>query len=116
MIDGDFTYYPDFVPRPILCDNNLSGLDPKYQDFIIGKFQAAGVRLLDANSGFEPKSFDAGTVERAATPDDVPAAVAAFLYPAPEAIEIKINDRRGVEREKLREQQTADDGNSKRSP
>jgi hypothetical protein len=64
MIDGDFTYYPDFVPRPILCDNNLSGLDPKYQDFIIAKFQAASVTLLDANSGFEPKSFDAGTVER----------------------------------------------------
>lgn len=52
-----FTLIPDFTPRPILCDNNLSGLDAKYQDFIIERYMAAGVKLLDANSGFEPRSF-----------------------------------------------------------
>ena len=38
-----------------------------------------------------------------------PPAIAPFLEPAAEAIEIEINDRRGVEREKLREEQAADD-------
>jgi hypothetical protein len=53
-----FTLLPDFEPRPILCDNNLSALPAKYQDFIIAKYKASGVRLLDANSGFEPRTFD----------------------------------------------------------
>lgn len=63
-IDGNFTYYPDFPVRPVLCDNNLSAIDPKYQDFIIERYQAEGVPLLDANSGFEPKSFDGAVLER----------------------------------------------------
>jgi hypothetical protein len=63
-IDGPFTYYPDFAVRPILCDNNLSAIDPKYQDFIIERYQAEDVPLLDANSGFEPKSFDGAVLER----------------------------------------------------
>ena len=41
-------------------------------------------------------------------------AIAPFLEPAAEAIEIEINDRRGVEREELREQQAADDGDAER--
>lgn len=57
VIEGALTLLPDFVPRPILCDNNLSALDPKYQDYIIEKFNGHGVKLLDANSGFEPKTF-----------------------------------------------------------
>lgn len=52
-----FTLLPDFPVRPVLCDNNLSALDPKYQEHIIGRYQAAGVPLLDANSGFEPRTF-----------------------------------------------------------
>lgn len=63
-VEGNFTYYPEFTVRPVLCDNNLSAIEPKYQDFIIEKFQAAGVPLLDANSGFEPKSFDGAVFER----------------------------------------------------
>lgn len=63
-VEGPFTYYPEFPVRPILCDNNLSAIDPKYQDFIVEKYQAAGVPLLDANSGFEPKSFDGAVFER----------------------------------------------------
>jgi hypothetical protein len=64
MIDGGFSYFPDFTVRPILCDNNLSGLDPRYQDHIIERYRATGVALLDANSGFEPKSFDGAVFER----------------------------------------------------
>lgn len=52
-----FTHIPDAIPRPVLCDNNLSGLDPKYQDHIISRYQAEGVVLRDANSGFEPHTF-----------------------------------------------------------
>lgn len=62
--EGPFVYFPDFPVRPVLCDNNLSAIDVKYQEFIIEKFQAAGVPLLDANSGFEPKSFDGAVFER----------------------------------------------------
>lgn len=52
-----FTLLPDFPVRPILCDNNLSALPLDYQDLIIERYQAAGVQLTDANSGFEPRTF-----------------------------------------------------------
>lgn len=52
-----FTLLPDFPVRPILCDNNLSALPPAYQDHIINRYRSTGVPLLDANSGFEPKTF-----------------------------------------------------------
>jgi hypothetical protein len=63
-VEGAFTYYPDFPVRPILCDNNLSAIPAKYQDFIVARYVAADVPLLDANSGFEPKSFDGACFER----------------------------------------------------
>lgn len=53
-----FTELPDFPVRPVLCDNNLSALSSEYQDHIVSRYQAAGVPLLDANSGFEPRTFD----------------------------------------------------------
>lgn len=53
-----FTELPDFPVRPVLCDNNLSALSAEYQRHIIGRYKAAGVPLLDANSGFEPRTFD----------------------------------------------------------
>lgn len=59
-----FTLLPDFEPRPILCDNNLSALPIEYQNFIIEKYQRLNVPLRDANSGFEPMTFDGGTLER----------------------------------------------------
>lgn len=59
-----FTMYPDFDPAPILCDNNLSALPVDYQDHIITRYTETGTRLLDANSGFEPKAFDEATYER----------------------------------------------------
>lgn len=53
-----FTLLPDFPVRPILCDNNLSALPADYQRHIIGRYKAEGVPLEDANSGFEPRTFD----------------------------------------------------------
>jgi hypothetical protein len=52
-----FTLLPDFPVRPVLCDNNLSALPPEYQEHIVRRYQETGVPLLDANSGFEPKTF-----------------------------------------------------------
>lgn len=53
-----FTLLPDFPVRPILCDNNLSALPAEYQDHIVDRYEREGVPLLDANSGFEPRTFD----------------------------------------------------------
>lgn len=58
MEGKEFTELPDFPVRPVLCDNNLSALSPEYQDHIISRYLAEGVPLLDANSGFEPRTFD----------------------------------------------------------
>jgi hypothetical protein len=60
----EFTLIPDFIPRPILCDNNLSALPIEYQDHIIERYQKFDVPLLDANSGFEPRVFDDATFQR----------------------------------------------------
>lgn len=57
-MDGkEFRLLPDFPVRPVLCDDNLSALPDDYQDHIVGRYRAEGVPLLDANSGFEPKTF-----------------------------------------------------------
>lgn len=56
-LEGDLSEIPDFIPRPILCDNNLSALPAEYQDYVIARYVEAGVKLRDANSGFEPKTF-----------------------------------------------------------
>jgi hypothetical protein len=60
----EFTLYPEFPVRPILTDNNLSGLPADYQQHIVDRYVGAGVRLLDANSGFEPRTFDDEVFER----------------------------------------------------
>jgi len=57
MEGTSFRLIPDFIPRPILCDNNLSALPAEYQDYIIRRYQETGVLLRDANSGFEPITF-----------------------------------------------------------
>lgn len=64
FMEGGFTELPDFPVLPVLCDNNLSGLPAEYQDFIVGRYVSEGVPLLDANSGFEPRSFNASVFER----------------------------------------------------
>lgn len=52
-----FTLDPDFIPAPVLTDNNLSALPVDYQRHIVARYAAFGERLLDANSGFEPRTF-----------------------------------------------------------
>ena len=65
FVEGtDFTFLPDFEPRPILTDNNLSALPAHYQQHIVDRYVAEGVILRDANSGFEPKTFDDEVFER----------------------------------------------------
>ena len=64
MEGKEFTLLPDFPVRPILCDNNLSALPADYQDHIIARYQGDGVQLLDANSGFEPRTFNGAVYER----------------------------------------------------
>lgn len=64
MEGREFTLLPDFIPRVILCDNNLSALPIDYQEYIIEKYKKSGVPLKDANSGFEPRTFDEGTYRR----------------------------------------------------
>lgn len=59
-----FTLDPNFDPAPILCDNNLSALPVAYQEWIIRRYGETGTRLLDANSGFEPRTFDRDCYER----------------------------------------------------
>ncbi len=50
-MDGKaFTLLPDFVVRPVLCDDNLSALPADYQQHIIDRYLKTGVPLLDANS------------------------------------------------------------------
>ena len=58
MEGAEFTEFDNFAVRPVLCDNNLSALDPKFQDHIVSRYLSEGVPLLDANSGFEPGTFD----------------------------------------------------------
>jgi pyruvate-formate lyase-activating enzyme len=59
-----FTLDYDFVPAPILCDNNLSALPAEFQDHIINRYMKTNTALLDANSGFEPAAFDEDTYAR----------------------------------------------------
>ncbi len=54
----------DFAPAPILYDNNLSALPVEFQEHIIKRYQETDTPLLDANSGFEPRTFDEGTYRR----------------------------------------------------
>jgi len=65
LIEGrEQTLDEGFVPAPILCDNNLSALPEASQQYIIDRYRAFGVPLLDANSGFEPRTFDEDTYQR----------------------------------------------------
>jgi hypothetical protein len=59
-----FALIPDFTPRPILCDNNVSALPEDYQDYIIERYKQFNVKLIDINSGFEPHTFTESTYRR----------------------------------------------------
>jgi hypothetical protein len=58
-----FRFYPDATPAPLLLDNNLSALPIDYQNHIIRRYQGFPGKV-DANSGFEPHSFDEDTCKR----------------------------------------------------
>src|SRR3546814_7978036 len=64
MEGNSFTLLPEFTPRPVLTDNNLSALPSDFQQHIVDRYTAARVPLLAANSGFEPKTFDQNLYER----------------------------------------------------
>lgn len=57
MHGREFTLVEHAPVRPILCDNNLSALPAKFQDHIIKRYTDEEMPLLDANSGFEPRTF-----------------------------------------------------------
>jgi hypothetical protein len=59
-----FTLDWDFHPAPILCDNNLSALPIPFQEHILRRYRETATPLRDANSGFEPATFDADTYQR----------------------------------------------------
>lgn len=54
----EFTLLWNFIPRPLLCDSNLSALPVEFQEHIIKRYQDTDVPLKDAISGFEPRTFD----------------------------------------------------------
>lgn len=58
-----FTLYPDAVPAPMILDNNLSALPRAHQEHIVERTLSAGFKRVDANSGFEPRSFRLETAE-----------------------------------------------------
>jgi len=64
MEGKDFTMIDNFVARPVLCDNNLSALPGDFQDHIVARYQTENVPLLDANSGFEPRTFTEEVFDR----------------------------------------------------
>lgn len=59
-----FTLDWEFQPAPLLYDNNLSALPPEFQEHIIRRYQETDTHLADANSGFEPRTFDEGAYAR----------------------------------------------------
>lgn len=58
-----FTLYRDATPAPVIMDNNLSALPREHQELIVDRSLAAGFKEVDANSGFEPRSFRPWTAE-----------------------------------------------------
>lgn len=57
-IEGnDVSINPVSIPAPVLLDNNLSELPRDFQEQIVEKYLSAGLRTVDANSGFEPNGI-----------------------------------------------------------
>lgn len=65
FLEGNtWTLKPEFPVRPILCDNNLSFLPAEYQEYIVRRYEETATPLIDANSGFEPRSFTPDVYQR----------------------------------------------------
>lgn len=57
-IEGDnISINPVSIPAPMLLDNNLSELPRSFQEQIVDKYLSSGLRIVDANSGFEPNGI-----------------------------------------------------------
>jgi len=63
MEGARLTLYADARPAPVILDNNLSALPRAHQERIVERTLAAGFHSVDANSGFEPRSVRAWTIE-----------------------------------------------------
>lgn len=62
---NEFQFYPDAIPAPVLLDNNLSALPVEYQEHIIRRYANwPSHKVVDAQSGFEPHTFDLATLKR----------------------------------------------------
>lgn len=58
-----FTLFPDATPARVILDNNLSALPRQHQELIVEKTLSMRFETVDANSGFEPRSFKPETAE-----------------------------------------------------
>lgn len=58
-----FTLYTDVIPAPVILDNNLSALPFSHQQLIVESTLACDFEEVDANRGFEPRSFRPRTAE-----------------------------------------------------
>jgi hypothetical protein len=59
-----FTLYDDVTPASVILDNNLSALPISHQELIVERTLAAGFKIIDAQEGFEPRSFKPSTAQR----------------------------------------------------
>jgi hypothetical protein len=58
-----YTLYTDVRPARVIGDNNLSALPRSHQELIVERTLSKGFDSIDANSGFEPRSFRPWVVE-----------------------------------------------------
>ena len=54
MEGAEFTEFDNFAVRPVLCDNNLSALDPKFQDHIVSRYVRRGCRSWTRTPDLSP--------------------------------------------------------------
>lgn len=103
-MEGPIKFLPDFKPRPVLTDNNLSAIPAGYQDYIIRRYREADVPLLDANSGFEPETFDDEVYDRWAPINQGPWRFGLDETGETEEVErvIKMLKRKGVPAKRIR--------------
>ena len=103
MEGSRFTLHADATPARMILDNNLSALPRRHQEHIVERTLSRQFSTVDANSGFEPRSF---RPETAALWSRLPLVAWRFAYD--EIAErkavlrvIEILDGLGVKRRKL---------------
>jgi len=58
-IEGELRELDDWVPRPVICDNNLLACSRSHFDSVIDKLKAAGVQGVDFNQGLDARLLTA---------------------------------------------------------